>query len=69
MVIPNTPTTAYEWAMAAWGEDRGVGITVPVMSLQAVLTRLVELEGLQAAVDQKIKITIETQGESVQGAA
>lgn len=64
-MIPTRPMTASEWAYASWGHNQGFALTVPAASLQMLLDRIVELEGVRLAMEQNLKVTVETQGRPV----
>ena len=67
-VLPNQRIAASDWAHHAWGHNAGMGLTVPSDALQALLDAYVEAATLRAAFEQRLRVTVETTGESAAGA-
>jgi hypothetical protein len=67
-VLPKRPVGAYEWAHAAWKQSAGLAITVPFDALQRLLDAYVEAATLRAALERRVKVTVETTGESAEPA-
>jgi len=60
-MIPTSKIKVFEWACAAWDNTGATeAVTVPKKSLQEILDRIVDLQGTQMALDERVKVTIET---------
>jgi hypothetical protein len=64
-VLPKGPCTASEWAFNAWGQTAGMGLTVPTDALQVLIDAYVANRGAAALLEQRVKVTLDTSGETV----
>lgn len=59
-MIPKEPIQAFDWANLSWDENsESRGLTVPITGLQKLLDYVVELSGMEQALRNNVKITIE----------
>jgi hypothetical protein len=58
--LAHAPPTAREWAYAAWNEGGGEALTVPLAALQRLLDELAHLRALAFAVENRLKVTVES---------